>query len=175
MEIDKVKLKEYFNWYRNQMPERIGHLESFVNESEGFENWRADCSPESLMALGEWYANQISTVKSEVVDFQKGHYSYNLVRRVFSDKTYSLIHDLSMYLSCVFFKNYPQLVLKQELGSKNSIDYGYPVISGFGKVNFNPVRMLDTLTYRLLDHPTDTTRLFGLYEIWRNDIPTNQK
>jgi hypothetical protein len=65
--------------------------------------------------------------------------------RRLTDKTKSLATDVGMYVSQVFLRNHPSLKWEQPLGSKNYVDYGQPVVGGFGekrKGQFNPVGIM---------------------------------
>ncbi len=78
--------------------------------------------------------------------------------------------DVGMYLSQVFLRNNSTLKWGQIFGSKRFVDYGQPVLVGFGKVPFNPVRMMLTLAYGLADQTHDGQRLRGIYDIWWKNI-----
>jgi hypothetical protein len=72
-----------------------------------------------------------------------------------------------MYLSQVFLKN--AKTLKWEFvktGRRDYIDYGQPVLAGFGVDVFNPVQMMVTLAYGISDHKWTGRRLRQLYDIW---------
>ncbi|HUO13993.1 MAG TPA: hypothetical protein VMX38_03320 [Verrucomicrobiae bacterium] len=66
--------------------------------------------------------------------------------------------------------NHPSLKWGQVFGSEQFVDYGQPVLLGFGKVPFNPVGTMLTLAYGLADKSKDGRRLREIYDIWSNMI-----
>lgn len=76
-----------------------------------------------------------------------------------------------MYLSQVFLRNNSSLKWDQIFGSKRFVNYGQPVLVGFGKVPLNPLRMMITLAYGLANKSKDDQGLRGIYDIWSNMIP----
>ena len=78
--------------------------------------------------------------------------------------------DVGMYLSQVFLRYNSSLKWDQIFGSKRFVDYGQPVLVGFGKVPFNPVRMMLTLAYGLARKSKDGQGLRRIYDIWSNMI-----
>lgn len=78
--------------------------------------------------------------------------------------------DLGIYLSQVFLRNNSSLKWDQFFGSKRFIDYGQPVLVGFGKVPFNPLRMMRTLAYGLAEKTYGGQGLRDIYDIWSKMI-----
>ena len=60
-EMSKAELKSYAQWLKDQIPGRIAVLAKSVGETPGFEEWKTPSDPDSLLALGEWYALQVAT------------------------------------------------------------------------------------------------------------------
>jgi len=75
-----------------------------------------------------------------------------------------------MYFSQVLIKNHPQVRWEQVFGNKKSIDYGQPVLVGFGAMPFNPVQMLVSQAYGLATRKKTGKCLRELYEIWSEMI-----
>ena len=74
--------------------------------------------------------------------------------------------DVGFYLSQVFIRNHPSLKWPQYLGGKTRVDYGQPLLVGFGVLSFNPIRMV--LAGGI---PRWTgTGLRELYDIWSEDV-----
>jgi hypothetical protein len=173
-EMSKKELREYARWYHEVMPERLDILIHAVHATPGFETWQPDYTPSSLERLGEWYAGQVETrprtqdeideIKSRLT-FQIEIASYEL-----TDRTYSLAYDVGMYLSQVFMKNHESLRWDQPLGSKRDINYGQPVLMGFGAVPFNTVGMLVTQASGIVTGHYTGKKLRELYDIWKDMI-----
>lgn len=170
-EMQKGELKEYANWYFNNLPERIKILEEAVKSLYPY--WQADYSPESLLVLGEWFYSQAEerpmTQKElkEFDEFQKNQ-KHNLgicKTTELTDKTISIAIDIGMYLSQMFLKNVPNLKWEINTKSKKQPNYGEPVLKG-EKDSFNPSRMIITLAYGFIRKSKTPDRLAKLYEKW---------
>jgi hypothetical protein len=168
-EMSKKELKAYFRWFQEIMPERIAQLASAVKSSPGFETWQPDFSPNSLDALGDWFATQVETRPrtQEEIDAFNAQSPYSIERsdRELTNRTFSLAVDIGMYLSQVFLQNHPSLKWDQPLGSKRFIDYGQPVLIGFGDLGpANPVGWIVTLAYALHKKTRTGKRLREIYD-----------
>jgi hypothetical protein len=62
----KKELKGYFKWFQEIAQDRIKQLASTVQSSAGFENWQPDFSPDSLNALGAWFATHIESTTPQM-------------------------------------------------------------------------------------------------------------
>lgn len=160
-EMSKKELDDYFEWYLDQIPKRIIVLEREVTRTQGFEDWRADYSPESLDQLGEWFERQIETrqrTEEEIAAMKAGlewpASQIEIPRLELTNKTYSLAFDIGMYLSQVLLKNVPGIRWEHKTkGSKRWIEYGQPILVGWVKRvktdSFNPTRVIVSLAFSL--------------------------
>ncbi len=172
-EMSKKELDEYFNWYIDQIPERIRILEKLVKLTPGYENWKANYLPDSLDKLGEWFDSQIETrirTDAEIEEKQVGlSWPLNQIeiqKWDLTDKTFSLAIDIGMYVSQVLLKNISSLEWQHTTkGSKRWVDYGQPVLTHTGCLVFNPVRQLIVLAYGLVKHTRKSNFLREIFEI----------
>lgn len=99
-EMPKQELKAYVQWFQEITPERIEQLEATVQSSPGFENWRADFSPDSLDGLGKWFATQIETrprTQEEIDAFNaRAPLPINSSDSQLTNRTFSLAMDIGM-------------------------------------------------------------------------------
>lgn len=171
-EMSKNELKAYNEWFHKVMPERIQVLTAAVKSTSGYEHWAADMSPESLEVLGDWFLAQVETRQRSQAEIQgiqnRSEFPINVSGDELTNKTFSLAMDVGMYMSQVFLKNRHSLQWSQPFGNKKFIDYGQPVLTGFGAVPFNPVRMMVTLAYGLVSGSKTGKSLRELYTIWSN-------
>jgi hypothetical protein len=168
--MSKQELKDYFRWFFDVLPERIRELTEAVRQTPGFETWQPDLTAASLDALGNWFAIQAETrqrtqeERREIAS--RSSYPIEIPNEELTNRTFSLAVDVGMYLSQVLLKNYPSLCWEQPFGNKKFVDYGQPVLVGFGAVPFNPVRMLVTLAYGLVSRKETEKGLREIYDIW---------
>ena len=59
--MSKEELVDYFEWFLGALPGRIEELAKIVRASPGFSDWSPDDRPDSLDALGRWFASQVET------------------------------------------------------------------------------------------------------------------
>lgn len=173
-EMSKKELKEYFNWFLDVLPKRLIILITVVKGTNGFEHWCADFSKESLNDLGEWFVQHVEARKrtnDEMIEIKNGlSFPIDIPDEELTDRTFSLAFDVGIYLSQVFLKNHPMLKWEQEFGGKKNIDYGQPVLIKFGIRSFNPIRMLITFAYGVINKSNAGKDLRELYNIWADMI-----
>lgn len=173
-EMSKKELKNYFNWFHGILPSRLDELKRAVQVTSGYELWSGNFAPESLNLLGEWYAIQVETrprTNEEIAEIENRLTFPIAIPKVdLTKRTFSLAMDVGMYLSQVFLKNHSGLHWDQPLNNKKFVDYGRPVLLGFGVVPFNPVRMVITLGYSIASKDENGKGLRELYDIWVNMI-----
>lgn len=173
-DMTKVELKNYYDWFLENIPIRVQKLESLVNLSYGFENWRANYEPSSLSLLGKWFSQEIEVRERTINEYKQlqdiSRYPVDVNSFIPTDKTYSIAFDIGMYFGEVYVKNHSKLSWGLFTTNKKSIDYGQPVIKGFGKVTFNPIYMLIVQTMNLIGKK-DEQCLIELYNIWEEYIP----
>jgi hypothetical protein len=169
-EMSKKQLREYYKWFKEMIPQRVNILANAVRASPGFQDWQPDYTPDSLNALGSWFATQVETRPRTQEERQElAGSSRNPIEapsRELTNRTFSLALDIGMYLSQVFLRNHPSLKWDQPFGSKKFIDYGQPVlVGGFaGDIPWNPVGIAVTLAYGLADRSYTGERLREVYD-----------
>jgi len=172
--MSKKELKDYYQWFMEALPNGIDELTLAVRRTPGFERWQPDCTPDSLNMLGEWFAAHTENrdrTPEEVEQIRKGlSFPMDIPKQELTDQTFSLAVDVGMYFSQVLLKNHPSLRWNQPFCGKLHIDYGQPVLAGFGAMAFNPVCMMTTLAYGLADKRKKGSRLREIYEIWAKKV-----
>jgi len=172
--MSKEDLIKYYTWYLDIMPERLNILVNVVKASKGYENWKPDYSPESLEKLGQWFyenvENRKRTDEEKVEIYNRAPDWFRSVQiqdTELTNKTFSLAIDIGMYLANVFLKNNNSLKWEHFTnGKKIDIDYGQPVLIGFGSDTFNPTHITITLAYGIARKNKTGNRLKELYETW---------
>lgn len=164
----KADLKQYYEWYIEQIPDRISQLQDLVASS--FHTWLADETPDSLVVLGTFLAKNVSVRKRTMEEISEirsaSPYKIDIPETELTNTTFSYAMDISMYLAQVVLANIAGTKWEQVLSGKSNADYGQPVIAGFGKVSMNPVRLVVTLAYSIADGTQGAMRLRELYGIW---------
>jgi len=174
--MSKKELKDYYQWFMVALSKGIDELAAAVIMTPGFEAWQSDCTPDSLNTLGEWFAahaEKRNRTDEEIEQIRKRlTFPMDVPKEELTDQTFSLAVDVGMYFSQVLLKNHPSLQWNQPFGGKLHIDYGQPVLAGFGAMAFNPVHMMTTLAYGLADKRQTGRRLREIYDIWSKKVQT---
>lgn len=170
-EMTKKELKAYYEWFMSVMPGRIEMLIETVRSTSTFQEWIPDYSPDSLQDLGRWFVLNVQTRKRTAEDKEriygrapKWFQNIEVSDYELTNRTFSLAIDIGMYMSQVFLKNNPSLKWRHCM--QQTIDYGQPVIAGFGKLDFNPVQMIVTHAYAIARRTRNADGLRELYNIW---------
>jgi hypothetical protein len=173
-DMSKIELKQYFQWFVDILPRRIDGLADAVHETPGFESWQADLAPSSLSQLGDWFALQVETRRRSEAEMEemKGKQAFPIEasNNELTNKTFSLAMDIGMYFGQVLLTNHPSLKWSQDISDKKFVDYGQPLLVGFGSVPLNPVGIVVVLAYGLVSGKRTGDRLRQLYDIWQNQI-----
>lgn len=172
--LTKSELRKFFSWVLETIPERVNELEVAVRSTPGYEKWTANFTPESLDALGEWFYGRVearSRTGEEFSEIERLVPTWlDVPDYILTDVTVSIAYDVGMYLGQVLSRNHDSVRWTQHLGSKNSVDYGQPVLEGFGKAKFNPIRIAQVIAIQMTQGNQDGSRLRSIYELWRGFI-----
>ena len=147
-------------------------LTALVRASPGFQIWRPDYSPLSLESLGDWYAGQVETRLrtqeeiNHIADAQKFPALLSISERTLSERTLSLSIDVGMYFGQVMIKNHPTVKWEHYLPGKRFADHGQPVLTGFGRMPLNPVRIAQTTAHAVAAENPRYKTLRQLYDYW---------
>jgi hypothetical protein len=168
-EMSTRELRAFFDWFVSQVPERIEALKCAIGEIGAADDVVLDGTRESIAGIGEWMAKNMQAYKIPVaaeeipsrLKFGLGLDTYRL-----DSLSFSLAFDIGMYVSHVMMSRYRQLYWEQDVKRKKYADYGYPVISGFGKVSFNPTTMMHTHAIGLIDGSRSGKGLLKIYDVW---------
>jgi hypothetical protein len=168
-EMSKLELRDYYRWFLGIIANRLAELAGAVRGTPGFESWAADFTPSSLDALGNWFATEVETRPRTLEEMEElaAKSAFPMSSRVLTNRTISLAVDIGMYLSQVLLRNNSSLKWDQLFRGKTYIDYGQPVLIGFiDKVPRNPVRVITTLAYGLIDKAKPENGLRVIYDRW---------
>jgi len=172
--MSKGELSDYARWFHGIADERMSELAAAVRATPGCESWVATFKPESLQSLGEWFANSIETrprTPDELAELKlRGDLLLSGYDVDLTNRSFSLAVDVGIYLARTFERAYPHLVWKQFLDDRRFADYGQPVLTGFGQVPLNPVRIAVTLAYGLASGKRTGNRLREIYDYWSNRV-----
>jgi hypothetical protein len=168
--MSKAEIRDYFSNFVNAIPRQIQALEIAVRSQPGFEGWRADETQNSLLRLGEWMAKQVQTRprSTDELDRIRAGLSFEVpvANWELTDQTFTDATRVGIYLAQVLAHGRPDLRWTYKDKPRNHADYGQPVLAGFGKMVFNPVRIGTVLARGIADRTLTADRLFQLHKFW---------
>jgi hypothetical protein len=174
-EMSREQAKEYFDWFKSQIPIRNEKLAKYVQSTPDFQEWKDNFTPQSLDNLGKWFYNHVEIrkrSKEEILAIYSNSPDWfsniDIPDYDLSSASISLAIDVGMYLSRVMEMNVPELNWIMVTRPKKDVDYQQPVLSGQGYQVFNPVRIVLTYAYGIARKSKGPERLRELYEIWLN-------
>ncbi|MCP4527458.1 MAG: hypothetical protein GY833_16315 [Aestuariibacter sp.] len=173
--MNRDEANSYFNWFMEQISDRIQILEQAIQSIAGYENWQATYTPQSLERLGQWFCEQVETrkrtkrEKKEIYNESPTWFkNIEIEGWELTDRTFSLAMDIGMYFGRTFEKNFSKLTWVMVTKPKNDANFQQPVLSGTGKLVLNPIWILVTYAYGIARHSKGPQRLRELYNTWMN-------
>ena len=164
------ELNGFYEGFMLNKPYCLDELIQAVWQTPGYEDWRADFSPESLDLLAEWLAFQMTKVnlssKGDTLAEDSVASAAGVEVSDMSDEERSLAVLVGMYYGEVAVRNNPLLSWSQLKGNKKQADYGQPVISASGKLPTNPMRVVNAFACGLADGSRTSARLRETYDYW---------
>ncbi len=170
----KDELKLYWIWFKENKEERIAYLREIVKSTEGFEDWSADFSSDSLKKLGEWLDQNIEIEKLPEVVYNKKRSetpSYIDVNDWdLTIKTRSILVDVGIYFGEVFIKEHKNLKWEQYFSRVKKDNNNGHIVIKLKKRELNPIWLLYILGLGLADNTKDAHNLYNLFQVWEKFI-----
>ena len=170
----KKELKDRLATFLAQIPSRLETLEREVRREQPYGAWHADRSPESLVALGDWFASNVRTrprTAGEIAAIEAGNpYPIEVDDYDLTVETQSMAADVGICLAETLRAHHAQLEWTIDLSDRRFIDYGKPVLAGFSsRVPMNAVAIAVVLAYGIVSKRQSGGRLLELYRNWSED------
>jgi hypothetical protein len=172
--MDTREAVKYFDRFINQIPSRIIILSTYVSGSSGYESWESTSINQRLLDLGKWFCEHVETVKrskkeKELIYSNSPSWfrAIEIPDSELSAKTFSLSSDIGIYLASLLRDYLPNINWVMVTKPKKSIDYHQPVLIGSGKIPFNPIHLVTTYAYGIIDSSRDAKGLLELFQIWK--------
>lgn len=169
-EMTRKEARAHFEWYLSQIPVRIPTLEKAICLSgDKYHSWKADLSSDSLLLLGEWFAENITICPPDENYIKKWQEKVEALpprfrklvpppTYVLTGRTCSLIIDAGMYLGEVLRKRLPYL--KWQLWTRKASFYNKPVLVGCkSTIAYDPEGIVHIFVLRLIDNECEPSML----------------
>ncbi len=173
-EMKKKEAGEYFNWYVNEIYNRINYLDEYIKKDTNSNVSFLDYTPESLMSLWDWFQTKITFVEKtqeeiecEAEEFPKElqYIAYENTQKI-SIQTLGITTDVANYFAEVIRKNNPSVYWGYFTKPKNQMSVNEPVLLGFGRKGvLNPRLITHNCVWKSLDSKNERM-LYDLYYVW---------
>ena len=167
-----------YNWFLNEIPNRIQLLTKYYDFDNFGKNKRLDYSPESLISIWEWFIPKIES--RELTNGERVIYNtvmpqwaqIGIPTKMFTVGCMSVSVDIAIYLAEVFIRNNEEISWGIKYSPKSFLDVNRPILKGFIKnVTMNPVSIIHVLMLRVLNRKEiNINSLYDIYHIWLEKI-----
>jgi len=177
LEFDKMRPSEaraYFQWFKDQIPIRIGELQRVFKSSHPSVD--LDYSIESLKKLGEWFDSQVSVrplSTSELAEQRANAPTWlhpYLPTSTYTVETISLCFDIGMYFAEVLRSRNPNLYWDYVRSPKRSADLHQPVLKPFRNGHLNPFRIMVVIAGKVHQGKSASVELLEALRVWEGFV-----
>lgn len=169
--LSKTQAKQYFEWYVGQSESRINQLSQYIQSMQETA-FRCDYTPQSFVALWEWFESQISTVEKSAEEYEAELERFpfwmheSISRETLSIKTLALITDISFYFAETFVICNPTIHWGYFTKPKNEVSVNMPVLMGFqANMKLDPRRIVHVCASESCE-VREKNRLLNAYKTW---------
>jgi hypothetical protein len=174
--MSKKKVEEYFEWYINEIPNRIKLLRSAYKLHNRNDNV-LDYSSDSLKSIWAWYLKNVKIVPLSNEEYESElksvppHIRYCIPKKKIELGWVQIALDIGIYMALCMLNYCPKL--KWGFVSKpwNLDSVNKPVLLGFTlKTGFDTSRIMSTLMSKAIDSTTQDDDLYNLFMVWTEYI-----
>jgi hypothetical protein len=176
--LTKKEAAAYFEWFMDQVPERVAYVSQVCAKELHISVKRMDCSPKSLVLLWKWFRKRAETEPVILTEEEKKQpgYADGMFRneRQLTLETEYILRDIGMYLGETFRKNHPQIYWIYYTEPKRDFFANHPLLKGFIDMTtgvpfyaeFEPIHMAGVQASKILSKKSEDTDLLHIYTIW---------
>ena len=176
--LTKKEAAAYFEWFMDQVPERVAYVSQVCAKELHISVKRMDCSPKSLVLLWKWFRKRAETEPVILTEEEKKQpgYADGMFRneRQLTLETEYILRDIGMYLGETFRKNHPQIYWTYYTEPKRDFFANHPLLKGFIDMTtgvpfyaeFEPIHMAGVQASKILSKKSEDTDLLHIYTIW---------
>ena len=170
-EMNKKQAKQYFEWFIDTIDERLDILQEYITSTGG--DFVLDKTPESLIPLWEWFVDKIEMIPKSDEEINNELEAlperFRGVIKVddskFSDETFLLSYNISVYFGEVLIKNHFQTSWGYLTSPKKLHGVNAPQIMGFaGGISDYAYGRIEVCMRKTL-REKDKMKLYNTYKI----------
>ncbi|HBO34961.1 MAG TPA: hypothetical protein DD636_09585 [Anaerolineaceae bacterium] len=170
--------KKWFEYYISKIPERLQVLHEHINATPGYETWKLGFESSTVNAIEQWFIEHVEMrdKTKEEIERDRDRIPDKLKNAVpvetttLSNKTYSLIVDLSMYYGEYLRHEDPRLKWVLRKKGKREFFYQNPVIVGTGLLALDPRHIMTVIAFKISDNEYKAGGLIELKDRWIRNL-----
>jgi len=171
--LTRAQAKQWFDWYRMQIPTRLQILSRAVKSASLYANWENDKTPESLAMLGAWFVDNVEIRKRTASERERIYSSapdwFRQVEIEDWDLTGISLYkafDMGIYFGEVIKASFTDIDWQLKTNAPTSIDYHMPVLRRKGSLDCSPINLMINYAYGIARKAKNAERLQELFEFW---------
>jgi len=171
-DISPAELRQLYRGYLTDLPQRLERLSSVVKQSSSRSSVILDFSPSSFGPLGNWLCLHVSLRRRSDSELAKILTAFHVAvdpsdhRFVLDQPSFDLAADIGAYFGESFRKFHPKIKWMLSIRSRNNIDYGQPVLTGFGKAALNPTAVCVNIARKMAEDRKLGSLLIEAHYAW---------
>lgn len=178
-QLNEPEAKEYFQWYMEQVPERVAYVSRVCAKELYIPEEKLDCSPDSLVLLWKWFRRRAKTERLPRTGEEKSASEIPFVgNRQLTLETEYILRDIGMYLGETFRKNNPQIYWTYYTKPRRDFFVNHPLLKGFMdrsfghpfEAAFEPIHFAGVQASKILNGTSTDNDLRSIYNIWVEKI-----
>ncbi|WP_431263008.1 hypothetical protein ACQ859_23490 [Roseateles chitinivorans] len=172
-QMSKDGLQEFHEGFLSNVPYCLDELFRRVWQSPEFLRWQADFSAASLTGLVRWLRTALRIVDRAGCEGPlplAGQQLESSSGVDFTDESRQLIVAAGMYYGEVMVRQSAGVRWEQSLRSRKDADFGQAVISGDVVRPINPVRVLTSVAFGLMNGTESDDGLRCAFSFWQENI-----
>jgi len=166
--VDEAGLQEFYEGFMENLPYSLDELFGKIWRTPGFSEWETSFREESLLQLADWL--QISLERVPLSVGAENAPNQQSLLWDFTDASREIIVATGMYYGEVMVRQNPGVSWIHFLKGKSMADYGQPVIGGAVQRIINPVRVVTSFAFGVMDGSESRNGLLSAYEFWKKNI-----
>jgi hypothetical protein len=172
VEMNKKEAQEYFNWFINEIPNRVILLRK-AYEINNVDIGSLDYTPLSLINLWKWFIPKIKTVnltKNELKEYLDKIPEWargTMDNKKLSVETLAIAIDIAIYFAETVRKNKSNIQWGLITKPKSFYSVNKPILIGFNfGLDLDAMLLLNNISWEVVKGNSSIEALYQLYQVW---------
>lgn len=176
-EMNKKEAQIHFDWYMEEIPNRIELLKEYFEFTRGGKKEILDLSPESLKNLWEWFISRMRLERRarEEIETDLAKFPKWLKKDIKNNKykisaeSLAIAMDIAIYFAEVIIKHFQNIRWGFVTKPKSYISINRPVLLGFkNNMDLDPCLIVYNLCLKVKDGEKNPNKLYETFIVWKD-------